>query len=62
LSAGEVFAHVGPYPENGDWPPHLHFQVMADMQGRYGDFPGVAPVSERAYWAQLCPNPWLLVS
>lgn len=62
LSAGEVFAHVGPYPENGDWPPHLHFQVMADMQGRYGDFPGVAAPGEAAYWAALCPDPWLLVN
>jgi murein DD-endopeptidase MepM/ murein hydrolase activator NlpD len=62
LEAGQVFAHVGPYPENGDWPPHLHFQVITDMQGRWGDFPGVAPPSERAYWAALCPDPWLLVS
>ncbi|MGI4873593.1 MAG: peptidoglycan DD-metalloendopeptidase family protein [Janthinobacterium lividum] len=61
LKLGQVFAHVGPYPENGDWPPHLHFQVIADIQGRYGDFPGVAPPSERAYWAKLCPSPWLLL-
>jgi murein DD-endopeptidase MepM/ murein hydrolase activator NlpD len=61
IVSGEVFAHVGPYPENGDWPPHLHFQVIADMQGRWGDFPGVAPPSERAYWAQLCPDPRLVI-
>jgi murein DD-endopeptidase MepM/ murein hydrolase activator NlpD len=58
---GQVFAHVGPYPENGDWPPHLHFQVIGDMQGRWGDFPGVAPASEQNYWAELCPSPWLLL-
>ncbi|MFD1871821.1 peptidoglycan DD-metalloendopeptidase family protein [Hymenobacter bucti] len=58
---GQVFAHVGPYPENGDWPPHLHFQVISDMQGRRGDFPGVAPASEQNYWAELCPSPWLLL-
>jgi len=61
LAAGQVFAHVGPYPENGDWPPHLHFQLMADMQGRQGDFPGVAAPSERAYWAALCPDPMLVL-
>jgi len=61
VAQGQVFAHVGPYPENGDWPPHLHFQLIADMQGRWGDFPGVAPPSERAYWAALCPDPALLV-
>ena len=61
LRAGQVFAHVGPYPENGDWPPHLHFQIIADLQGRLGDFPGVAPPSERDYWAALCPDPGLVI-
>ncbi|AMR28893.1 peptidase M23 [Hymenobacter psoromatis] len=61
LAAGQVFAHVGPYPENGDWPPHLHCQLMADMQGRQGDFPGVAAVSEQNYWAELCPDPMLVL-
>lgn len=61
VAQGQVVAHVGPYPENGDWPPHLHFQLIADMQGRWGDFPGVAPPSERAYWAQLCPDPMLVL-
>ena len=60
LAAGQVFAHVGPHPENGDWPPHLHFQLIADMQGRRGDFPGVAAPSERTYWAALCPDPMLI--
>ena len=61
LAAGEAFATVGPPPENGDWPPHLHFQLMTDMQGRQGDFPGVARASERAHWAALCPDPNLLL-
>ncbi len=61
LEKGEAFAAVGPYPENGDWPAHLHFQLMVDMQGRVGDFPGVAPPSEQAAWAALCPNPNLVL-
>lgn len=61
LAAGAVFARVGTFPENGDWPPHLHFQVITDLQGRRGDFPGVARPSEQAHWAALCPNPWLLI-
>ena len=61
VAAGEVFAHIGPYPENGDWPPHLHLQLITDMQGRYGDFPGVAAPSERDYWARLCPDGGLVV-
>ena len=59
IAQGQAFAHVGPYPENGDWPPHLHFQLIADLQGRWGDFPGVAPPSEREYWAALCPDAML---
>ncbi|MBH8567259.1 peptidoglycan DD-metalloendopeptidase family protein [Microvirga sp. STS02] len=61
LEKGEAFATVGPFPENGDWPAHLHFQLMADMQGRVGDFPGVARPSERETWAALCPNPNLVL-
>jgi murein DD-endopeptidase MepM/ murein hydrolase activator NlpD len=62
LAAGQVVAHVGPHPENGDWPPHLHLQLIADMQGRWGDFPGVAAPSERDYWASLCPDPMLVLT
>ena len=61
LEKGEAFATVGPFPENGDWPPHLHFQLIADLQGRTGDFPGVARPSEQAQWAARCPNPNLVL-
>ncbi|GAB2703630.1 hypothetical protein GCM10011495_22810 [Hymenobacter frigidus] len=61
LEKGEAFATVGPFPENGDWPAHLHFQLMADMLGLVGDFPGVAPPSEREKWAALCPDPNLVL-
>ena len=61
LAAGEIFATIGPYPENGDWPPHLHFQLITDMQGRKGDFPGVARVAERDIWAALCPDPMVFL-
>ncbi len=54
---GDVIAYLGAYPENGDWPPHLHFQIIADMQGRSGDYPGVATTAEKELYRQLCPNP-----
>ncbi|HMB89916.1 MAG TPA: aminotransferase class III-fold pyridoxal phosphate-dependent enzyme, partial [Rhodothermales bacterium] len=37
------------------------FQVITDMLGRKGDFPGVAPPSEREVWLGICPDPNLLV-
>ncbi|MCC9165704.1 peptidoglycan DD-metalloendopeptidase family protein [Pontibacter harenae] len=61
FAKGEKIAEVGPYPENGDWPPHLHFQVMSSMEGRTGDFPGVATLAERDLYEQLCPNPNLIL-
>ena len=61
IAPGVPFAEVGPPPENGDWPPHLHFQVIADLQGRRGDFPGVVAPAERAAWAALCPDPDLII-
>ena len=61
LATGEAFATVGPFPDNGDWPPHLHFQLIADMQGHVGDFPGVARPSEKEHWAALCPDPNLVL-
>jgi murein DD-endopeptidase MepM/ murein hydrolase activator NlpD len=57
LEQGQVLGYVGNYPENGDWPPHLHFQVILDMLDNTGDFPGVAAKSQLATWLSLCPNP-----
>jgi hypothetical protein len=61
VSAGEPFAEVGEHQENGGWPPHLHFQIVADMMGLEGDFPGVAAPSERDRYLALCPDPNLIL-
>ena len=31
VEKGQQFAAVGAYPVNGDWPPHLHFQIITDI-------------------------------
>ncbi|MFM7154134.1 MAG: aminotransferase class III-fold pyridoxal phosphate-dependent enzyme, partial [Bacteroidota bacterium] len=62
VRAGEVFCAIGPMPENGNWSPHLHFQVILDMLGMEGDFPGVAFPEKRHIWTSLCPDPWLLLA
>lgn len=61
LAAGEEFAVVGDVSENGSWPPHLHFQIMDDLRGHSGDFPGVATPSEADEWLEICPDPNLIL-
>lgn len=57
VQVDDKIGEIGPYPENGDWPPHLHFQLMTDMLGYEGDFPGVCSVSDRDKFLSICPNP-----
>ncbi len=57
ISGGEVLAHFGKPAENGHWPPHLHFQVIIDMQLHKGDYPGVCRFSEREKYLANCPDP-----
>ena len=54
---GEVIAEMGMRFENGNWPPHLHFQLITDMQGWKGDYPGVCKFSEKEKWLANCPDP-----
>ncbi len=57
ISAGKQFASFGVKEENGYWPPHLHFQLMFDMEGINGDYPGVCQFSQREVYLQNCPDP-----
>lgn len=60
IEAGQPFAKIGAPPENGDWPPHLHFQIMVDDLDLTTDFPGVAYASQREIWKSLSPDPRLI--
>lgn len=61
IRRGDVIATLGEPHENGNWPPHLHFQVITDMKGNKGDFPGVAPPSAKEYYHDLCVDPNLIL-
>ena len=61
VKKGQAFAAVGYAAVNGNWPPHLHFQLITDLLGMGLDFPGVCPYSERAVWCALSPNPDLVL-
>lgn len=57
FNAGDTMAALGDATVNGGWPPHLHFQVILDLNGASGDFPGVFRRSQAAHWKQICPDP-----
>jgi 4-aminobutyrate aminotransferase-like enzyme len=61
VKKGMQIAEVGNFPENGNWVPHLHFQVISDMLGYKDDFPGVANPDQREVWLSLCPDPNLIL-
>lgn len=61
IEKGQLIATFGQFPINGDWPPHLHFQLITDLLGLKGDFPGVCTLRERERFLQLCPDPNLIL-
>ncbi len=60
VKRGEVIGEFGIPAENGQWPPHLHFQVIRDIGAFQGDYPGVCKFSECEQWLANCPDPDLL--
>lgn len=61
IKAGTKFTELGNKDENGCWPPHLHFQLIEDMQSLKGDYPGVCKFSERERYLANCPDPELIL-
>lgn len=57
LTAGDQIAAVGSPPENGNWPPQLHLQLILDLLDLDADFPGVATASQQELWCALSPSP-----
>ena len=61
IKKGDVFAEFGIPQENGSWPPHLHFQIIKNMQGLKGDYPGVCKFSEKEIYMDNCPDADLIL-
>jgi murein DD-endopeptidase MepM/ murein hydrolase activator NlpD len=62
VRAGQVVAHLGDWPENGGWAPHLHFQVISDLMDQTaGNFWGVGHHSLWDVWQAISPDPNLLL-
>ena len=60
VEAGALLAHIGDYPRNGNWLPHLHFQIVIDMLDA-DNFPGVCSADLRRVFKALCPDPNLIL-
>jgi len=58
---GEQIAALGNSSVNGDYPPHLHFQIIKDLQNFNGDYPGVCNKNDLGFYLRNCPDPNLLL-
>lgn len=59
---GYVIGHFGKPEENGNWPPHLHFQIIRDIRMNKGDYPGVCTLEEAKKYLANCPDPDLILN
>ena len=61
VKKGQQIANLGLPPINGDYAPHLHFQIIIDMEKKMGDYPGVCNQKRLAFYLENCPDPNLLL-
>ncbi|WP_228851045.1 peptidoglycan DD-metalloendopeptidase family protein [Aegicerativicinus sediminis] len=61
IEQGAVIGKLGSAKVNGDYPPHLHFQIILDLEDNYGDYPGVCEQSKLDFYKSNCPNPNMLL-
>ena len=61
VAVNQKIGDFGDIEENGHWPPHLHFQLMFDMEGKRGDYPGACRFSEKERYLKNIPDPQLIL-
>ncbi|WP_268846907.1 peptidoglycan DD-metalloendopeptidase family protein [Flavobacterium aestivum] len=61
FTKGQQLATLGDSTVNGDYAPHLHFQIIKDIKENFGDYPGVCSKSNLDYYLENCPDPNLLL-
>lgn len=61
VKQGDEIAQLGDSSINGDYAPHLHFQIIKDMQNNFGDYPGVCSLNQLSFFKENCPNPMELL-
>jgi len=58
---GDRLATFGNSTINGDYAPHLHFQIINNIENYYGDYPGVCNINDLNFYIENCPDPNLLL-
>ena len=58
---GDILGTLGTPDINVNYAPHLHFQIIDDMEGNKGDYPGVCSEETLSYYSKNCPDPNLLL-
>ncbi|OOG65179.1 peptidoglycan DD-metalloendopeptidase family protein [Flavobacterium sp. A45] len=61
FAKGQQLATLGDASVNGDYSPHLHFQIIKDIKENFGDYPGVCSKNKLDYYLENCPDPNLLL-
>lgn len=57
ISIGDKIASIGKQSENGGWLPHLHFQLILNLEGMRADYPGVCAQKDLSWYRKNCPDP-----
>ena len=58
---GQQLATLGNAAINGDYAPHLHFQIIKNIGDNFGDYPGVCSKNDLDYYLDNCPDPNILL-
>jgi hypothetical protein len=61
FKAGETLGRLGTPDINVNYAPHLHFQLIKDLEGSEGDYPGVCAKDKLSFYRENCPDPNLLL-
>ncbi|WP_035672034.1 peptidoglycan DD-metalloendopeptidase family protein [Flavobacterium sp. 83] len=61
IKKGQQIATLGSSLINGDYSPHLHFQIIKNIGANFGDYPGVCSKNDLDYYLENCPDPNLLL-
>lgn len=61
FDVGMIIGTLGTSDINVNYAPHLHFQIIQDIEGYLGDYPGVCSPTDLDYYKKNCPDPNLLL-